>query len=194
MTVLAVIIAIYAAMVLFVPAFGPPFVAERRNLMPWALRAHLSGGLSALALGPWQLNSRIRNRVVSLHRWMGRGYVLAVVVGGLGALALARVSQLGFVTHLGFGMLAVLWLTATLQGYRRIRVHDLVSHRRWMIRSYALTLAAVTLRIFLPVSQLMGLSFAEAYQAVAWFCWVPNLVVAEWLMLRHDPRESTITA
>ena len=53
-----------------------------------------------------------------------------------------------------------------------------------MIRSCSLTLAAVTLRIYLPLSQLAGIPFAEAYQAVAWACWVPNLVVAEWRVLR----------
>ncbi len=53
-----------------------------------------------------------------------------------------------------------------------------------MTRSYALTLAAVTLRIWLPMSQVAGIPFADAYQVVAWLCWVPNLVVAEWLIIR----------
>jgi uncharacterized membrane protein len=166
------------------PGFGPDFVAERRAVMPWALSGHLAGGLVALALGPWQLNGRLRRRALGLPRWMGRGYVVAVAVGGCSALVLARVSMLGFVTHVGFGLLAVLWLAATLQGYLRIRDSDQMGHRRWMIRSYSLTLAAVTLRIYLPLSQLAGIPFAEAYQAVAWACWVPNLVVAEWLVLR----------
>ena len=183
MTVLAVFIAAHALMVLLVPGFGPPFVADRRAVMPVAVVAHLAGGLSALALGPWQLNSALRQRTLGLHRWMGRGYVLAVLVGGVGALALAPASQEGLVTHVGFGLLAVLWLSATLLAYLRIRFHDQVSHRRWMIRSYALTLAAVTLRVYLPLSELIGLPFADAYQVVAWLCWVPNLVVAEWFVL-----------
>jgi hypothetical protein len=54
-----------------------------------------------------------------------------------------------------------------------------------MIRSYALTLAAVKLRLYLPLSQVVGIPFADAYQAVAWVCWVPNLVVAEWLVLQR---------
>jgi uncharacterized membrane protein len=184
MTFLALSIAAYAAMVLLRPGFGPAFVADRRAVMPWALSGHLAGGLVALALGPWQLNARLRQRALGLHRWMGRGYVVAVAVGGCSALALARVSMEGFVTHVGFGLLAVLWLASTLQAYLRIRASDQAGHRRWMIRSYSLTLAAVTLRIYLPLSQLAGIPFAEAYQAVAWACWVPNLVVTEWLVLR----------
>jgi uncharacterized membrane protein len=184
MTVLALIIAVYAVLVLFLPDFGPPFVAQRRAAVPLALYAHLGGGAAAMALGPWQFNARLRQRFLNIHRWMGRSYVVAVLFGGLGGLALATRSLYGLVTHLGFGLLAVLWLFATLQAYLRIRARDQVRHRQWMIRSYALTLAAVTLRIYLPASQIAGIPFPDAYQTISWLCWVPNLVVAEWWILR----------
>jgi len=184
MTLLAVLVALYAFGLMVTPGVGPPLVAERRLDMPIALYAHLAGGLVALAVGPWQMNSRLRALSLGRHRLLGRVYVIAVLVGGLGALALATVSMEGLVTHLGFGMLGVLWLASTLQAYRRIRAGDQAGHRVWMIRSFALTLAAVTLRVFLPLSQVVGIPFADAYQAVAWVCWVPNLVVAEWFVLR----------
>lgn len=63
-----------------------------------------------------------------------------------------------------------------------------------MIRSYALTLAAVTLRIYLPLSQLAGVPFGDAYQVISWLCWVPNLVVAEWVVLRRRNRHEGIAA
>ena len=53
-----------------------------------------------------------------------------------------------------------------------------------MTRSYALTFAAVTLRIYLRLSQVVGIPFDAAYQTISWLCWVPNRVVAEWLILR----------
>ena len=136
MTVLALGVAGYAALVLLVPGFGPPFVADLGALMPVALAAHLAGGLSALALGPWQFNAQLRTRAIHVHRWIGRSYIVSVIVGGLGALRLAPVSQEGFVTHVGFGALAVLWLGTTVQAYRKIRADDQVEHRKWMIRSY----------------------------------------------------------
>ena len=89
-------------------------------------------------------------------------------------------------------MLATLWLLATGTAYRHIRAGDRVSHRRWMIRSYALTFAAVTLRIYLPLSLAFGLPFGPAYQTIAWLCWVPNLVVAEWIILRQRAVESVL--
>src|SRR5258708_12884807 len=70
-----------------------------------------------MALGPWQFNARLRQRFLNIHRWMGRSYVVAVLFGGLGGLALATRSLYGLVTHLGFALLAVLWLFATLQPY-----------------------------------------------------------------------------
>ncbi len=58
--------------------------------------------------------------------------------------------------------------------------------RRWMIRSYAMILAAVTLRIHLPILAAYFQGFEPAYQIVAWSCWVPNLLVAE-LVVRMTP-------
>jgi uncharacterized membrane protein len=180
MTVLALAIASYAVAVLLVPKFGPPFVGEHRAVTPLALYAHLAGGAGALALGPWQFSVAVRTRALHVHRWIGRSYVVAVLTGGVGGLVLAPRSMHGLVTHLGFGLLGILWIVATLQAYRRIRVGDVESHRAWMTRSFALTLAAVTLRVYLPLSQVAGIPFADAYQAVSWMCWVPNLIVAEW--------------
>jgi hypothetical protein len=101
MTVLALSVAVYAIAVLALPAFGPPFIHERRATMPLAVWAHLAGGSMALALGPWQFLSSVRTRAIAVHRWTGRSYVIAVLVGGLGGLALAPMSQHGLVTRSG---------------------------------------------------------------------------------------------
>ena len=110
---------------------------------------------------------------------MGRLYVAAVTAGGVAGLVLAVGSQHGLVTHLGFGCLAILWLASTIQAYRVIRAGDQVRHRQW---SFALTFAAVTLRIILPLELALGVSFAAAYRIVSWACWLPNVAVAEWLV------------
>ena len=184
MTALATLVAAYAAAVLLLPGFGPPFIVARRTTIPLAVTAHLVGGLVALAVGAWQMNARLRSRVIELHRWMGRTYVVAVLIGGLGALRMSVVSEQGWATHLGFGLLALLWLFTTARAYIAIRSHEEARHRRWMIRSYSLTLAAVTLRIYLPLSLALGVPFANAYRAISWLCWVPNIILAEWLVRR----------
>src|SRR3954467_13731589 len=121
MTALALLIAAYAIALLFVPGMRAPFLQERFASMPLVAYLHLAGSGLALAIGPFQLNARIRNRFVAVHRWMGRTYLVCVLFGGGAALALAPVSQAGLPAHIGFGLLAALWLFATGTGYRRIR-------------------------------------------------------------------------
>lgn len=194
MTVLALFIALYAVALLFVPAMRPPFLRERFLVVPAAAFLHLAGSALALAVGPFQLNSWVRSRFIKVHRWMGRSYVAGVLLGGLAAFALATMAQTGLPAQVGFGLLAVLWLTSTAMAYRHIRARNQPAHRRWMTRSYALTFAAVMLRIYLPLSQAYGIPFEPAYQTIAWLCWVPNLVVAEWIVLHQSPLHHTATA
>jgi uncharacterized membrane protein len=192
MALLAFVVAIYAAAALALPGFRPPFVGDLIDRTPLPAFGHLLGGLVAIAAGALQVNSRIRNRFLNFHRWLGRTYVIAVLVGGLSAFALAFRSSGGMAAHFGFGLLAICWLTSTIVAYFCIRRGDEDSHRDWMLRSYGLTLAAVTLRIYLPISQAAGLEFEPAYQTISWLCWVPNLVVVEWLLVRRHGRAAAI--
>lgn len=65
--------------------------------------------------------------------------------------------------------------------YLTIRKKEINNHQKWMIRSYALTFAAVTLRIWLPLFQYgFGMDFLTAYMIIAWLCWVPNIIWAQW--------------
>lgn len=141
--------------------------------------AHVLGGTVALFLGPWQFWTGLRDRSLTLHRWLGRVYLSAILVGGAAGLYMAAIAFGGRPTRIGFGGLAVLWLATALMAYRRVRQGDYEAHREWMIRNYALTFAAVTLRLWLPIFMLLGFSFLTAYTAVAWLSWVPNLITVE---------------
>jgi len=144
------------------------------------LRLHIAGGIGALLLGPSQFVKRIRTRNLNLHRWLGRFYLLSVALGATAGFAMAAVSLEGLPTHFGFGVLAVLWFGTGMQAYRMALAGRIANHREWMIRNFALTLAAVTLRIYLPL--MLGVlhwSFRDSYIAVSWLCWVPNLLLAE---------------
>jgi uncharacterized membrane protein len=180
----------YAATIAIVPAWGPPFVAERIAETP-AMAAHMLAGAWALAVGPWQFSTRLRQRALGLHRWIGRSYVAAVVVSGMSAIVLAPGVQTGAVAGVGFGLLGALWVAFTLVALVRIRSGDDVAHRQWMTRSFALTLAAVTLRLYLPAAFAAGIPFQMSYPMIAWLCWVPNLIIAE-LLLR--PRTHAVAA
>jgi uncharacterized membrane protein len=180
-SVLSLAVAAYAAAIAVAPESGPPFVAARVAETP-AMLLHIAAGAWALAAGPWQFSVRLRQRALGLHRWVGRSYVAAVMVGGLSAIALAPAAQTGAVAGLGFGLLGVLWVASTIAALVAIRGGDVTAHRRWMTRSFALTLAAVTLRLYLPAAFAAGIPFPTSYPVIAWVCWVPNLIVAELLL------------
>lgn len=182
MTFLAVGVAGYAITMLFALEFRPPFVRTLFAERPIAAFAHFMGGAIALVAGAFQFNAQLRTRFIEVHRWLGRVYLLGVAVGGIAAFTLAPHSFGGLVAKLGFSLLAACWIGSTLNAYRHIRQGNVSAHRDWMIRSYALTLAAVTLRLYLPSSQIAGLSMSMAYPAIAWLCWVPNLLIAEWFV------------
>lgn len=151
------------------------------------LRLHIAGGIGALLAGPWQFSQKLRDRALNLHRWLGRFYLLEVALGSIAGFAMAIVSEQGLPTHLGFGILAVLWFGTALQAYRLVRTGNIEAHRQWMIRNYALTLAAVTLRQYLPLMLfVLHWPFPRAYITVSWLCWVPNVLVAEWMIRRRQ--------
>ena len=149
------------------------------------LMTHIISSMLAILIGPFQFLPGIRKgRWLKLHRWLGRTYLLSVLFGGMSGLYMATLSYGGMVSHLGFAALACAWMYTGYRAYRHIRNKDIESHRRWMIRNYALTFAAVMLRIYAPLSGPAGFEFLTAYQAIAWLCWVPNLFVAEWIVRR----------
>ena len=147
--------------------------------------AHVTAAPVALVLGTMNMLDRRRKKRKTLHRWTGRAYAVAIVIGGLSGLGLAIGASGGLVATYGFGILSVLWLATTAQAVRFAVARDFVSHRRWIIRSFALTLAAVTLRLYLPFFMIFGeMTYAQASVWVAWLCWVPNLALAEWWVRR----------
>ena len=170
----------------FVPGVPVP-TNITSNLMarPW-LFVHVGLASTALLTGPWQFLPRVRARAPSLHRWLGRIYIFSCVVGGTGGLFLAAGTTAGPIARAGFGMLAVIWLLANAQGLRLAMTGRYAEHRRWMVRSFALTFGAVLLRVYLPLAQVMGFEFMTAYRAISWLAWVPNLILAE-LYLRSPP-------
>lgn len=155
-----------------------------------AIYVHVFASVVALALGPFQFSARLRARRPALHRWSGRLYLgVGVLVGGLAGLFMAAHAFGGVTARPGFACLAIGWLYTGLRAYLAIRAHDIVSHRRWMVCNFALTFAAVTLRLWLPAAMASGIAFELSYPVIAWLCWVPNLVVAEYLFNKKHSKE-----
>jgi uncharacterized membrane protein len=149
--------------------------------------SHIAGSMLALIIGPFQFLPVLRRgRSLKVHRWLGRIYLAGVLVGGLSGLYMAFLAYGGLVAKLGFATLALLWLFSAVMAYQHIRHKEIQQHKEWMIRNYALTFGAVTLRLWLGVFQAVGLEFITSYMIVAWLAWIPNLLVAEWMIRRKQ--------
>jgi uncharacterized membrane protein len=154
---------------------------------PWLL-VHVASSATALLIGSFQFAAPIRARWPRHHRWSGRLYVATCLVGGVSGQILAWGTTAGPVAAVGFGLLSALWLWTTLRGWQLAMQHDFIEHRRWMIRSWALTLAGVTLRVQLGVAMALEIPFETSYPVIAYLCWVPNLVVGELCLIRDRRR------
>jgi hypothetical protein len=164
----------------------------KNQLWHFAFFVHiLLGGLSLLA-GFSQFSKRLRSKRLTLHRNLGKLYLVCVLFSGSAGLYIAFYASGGLIPVFGFSCLAVAWLYTSLQAYRSILRRDVDRHEYFMIRSYALCWAAVTLRIWLPLFQFaLGMDFFFAYQIIAWLCWVPNLLVAE--LIVHNMKVKRLT-
>lgn len=150
-----------------------------------AVYAHVFGAAVALIVGPLQFFTGLRARWPAFHRALGRAYLLlGVGIGGVAGLWMSTFAYGGLTARAAFATLAVMWLSSGALALRAILRGDAAAHRRWMMRNFAMTFGAVTLRLMLTGSFALKVPFDTAYPVIAWACWMPNLVVAEWLARR----------
>lgn len=161
--------------------FDPLLLNEdlRPNLLehPIPFYVHTTFAPLAMLVGVWQFLPVTRRS--KYHRWAGRFYVACCLIGALSGFIIAFTTAAGGLAGAGFVALAILWFGSTLAGFLHGRARRFALHRVWMIRSYALTAAAISLRLIVPVGVASGLSFYAAYTAAAWTCWIGNLIIAE---------------
>jgi uncharacterized membrane protein len=157
----------------------------------FALGVHVLSGVLALLIGPFQFVRRLRRRFVRVHRFMGATYVASATALGVSGLILAPTAYTGMVASAGFTVLDLTMLFTTWTAVRMVMTGRYGEHRRWIIRSFSLILAGVMLRVWVPIygqlaaAGIVNFSFETAYAAIAWLCWVPNLLLALWFTRRR---------
>ncbi len=189
MVVLSVGIALFSLRYLVLPETAP-LLKLKTGVFRTALLVHAGASLIALAVGPFQFSSRLRQRSPRVHRGLGYVYFGGVCIGGGMGLLSATGAEGGLSTRVGFFLLGLCWVGSGWKALAAIRRGDVVGHREWMVRNFALTFAAVTLRLWLPALTAATGSFLEAYRTVAWLCWVPNAIVAEILLRSGSDRRA----
>ncbi|MCC7375202.1 MAG: DUF2306 domain-containing protein [Verrucomicrobiales bacterium] len=183
LTLLSVVIAA-SSLRYFLAPDSAPLLPQREGVYRTSLLIHAGAASVALAVGPFQFMEKLRRRSPRAHRQLGYVYFAGVFIGGTAGLFSATGAGGGLSARTGFFLLGLCWLVSAWVALAVIRRGDVAAHRCWMIRNFALTFAAVTLRLWLPAMANLSGSFLEAYRTVAWLCWVPNAVVAEILLSR----------
>ena len=152
----------------------------------WLLM-HISSGMVALLIGPFQFSRWLRSRYLSLHRAMGRVYLIAIVCGAFAALALSISTPDGLPWSVGLQGLILAWVTTAGMAYYAIRQRQIQVHQEWMVRSYVVTFAFVTFRLLYDVPPMSRLGPAnERAITYIWACWaVPLLATEVILQLRR---------
>jgi hypothetical protein len=155
-----------------------------------AFWVHVFTSLPVLLAGFTQFFDAFRSRggwwIGRVHQWMGRSYgVLVCFISGPASLIMAFYANGGMSSRLAFTLLALGWMATTAMGWRTALSRHWRAHREWMIRSYALTLSALTLRAWKwALVGAFDLRPMDAYRLVAWLGFVPNFLIAEWLIRR----------
>jgi len=147
---------------------------------------HVYASMWVLFAGFTQFSKRLLKNRPRLHRILGYIYVTDVLlITGPAGLVMGFYANGGIFSRIAFVSLAILWMFFTATALIRAKQKNFKAHRKYMIRSYALTLSALTLRAWkYAITNSVELPPMDVYRVVAWLGWVGNLVFAEWYLWR----------
>jgi len=153
---------------------------------------HVYASLWVLFAGFTQFSKQLQRNNPSLHRTLGYVYVLDVLlITGPAGLIMGFYANGGTLSRIAFVLLAVLWIVFTAMALIKAKQKDFKAHRSYMIRSYALTLSALTLRAWkYGITNTMSVPPMDVYRVVAWLGWVGNWAVAEYLIYRYKQKQA----
>jgi uncharacterized membrane protein len=149
----------------------------------WPLIFHISCGLIAMIIGPFQFWTSFRAKYIKTHRMLGRIYLIAILIGTISATNLAWTSgyKISFSWAFGLQGLAFAWISTALMAYISIMKRRIAQHKEWMIRSYVVTLGFFFFRILNNSDFVKALipEFTERGVTIIWFCWAIPLLITE---------------
>ena len=147
---------------------------------------HVYTALFTLAAGFTQFQKRLLRPPARLHRAWGYFYVILILfLAAPSGLLMGWVANGGVVAQAFFMTLAACWWLFTAQALRSAQQKRFLEHRDWMLRSYALTLSAITLRLWkLILVKLFAPAPMDVYIIVSGLSWIPNWLIAEWIIFR----------
>ncbi len=158
-----------------------------------AFFTHVFTSMFVLIAGFTQFSTYFLKNYRKAHRFLGYIYVFDIlIITGPASFVMALYANGGLPSRMAFTILAVSWWFTTFKALQTARNKDFVAHKNWMYRSYALTLSALTLRAWkyaiVKIAMQYGIELPpmDVYRVVAWLGYVPNWLLAEWLILKKE--------
>lgn len=157
------------------------------HIKPWRYSFYVHVFFSPIVIisGLFQFNRWIISNKPKVHRILGYIYVISVLlISAPSALIMAFYANGGRVAQTSFVILTLCWILFTWIAFQKAKKGNYTSHVKWMLRSYALTLSAVTLRFYAYLFDVFNVDIPprETYIIVSYLSWIPNLLFVQLLI------------
>lgn len=170
------------------------FIEERSILFQNSIYSasfyiHIFAGAVCISTALIQFSRYLLKKSKAIHRRSGKLYVFVVLIlGAPTGLYMSFFAKGSIWERSLFLFMAVFWFITTLKGLTAIHKKNIVGHKVWMIRSYAMTMTAVTFRIYHIIFFLLDWNHLENYELSLWISVVGNMLFAEWVIFRQSKR------
>lgn len=168
------------------------FIQERavlflQPLYYYSFYLHIFAGMWCIGAALLQFSSYILKKRKKIHIWSGRIYVMVVLlIGAPTGLYMSFFAKGGAAERGLFMFMALSWFYFTLKGFTSILNRNVLAHKIWMIRSYAMALTAVTFRVYYILLYLWDVPLTLNYEVSLWISVVGNLLAAEYLIYQKS--------
>lgn len=156
----------------------------------FAFFTHVYTSWIVIVVGFFQFWKFLRSRFSDTHRFFGKIYIFVILIfSAPSGLAMSMVANGGWISQVAFVILTLLWFYFTYKAYHFARTKNWDQHQKYMFRSYALTLSAISLRFIKYIlANTLELPPMDMYRIVSWAGWGVNLVLVEWYLLKSKKR------
>ncbi|KIC61743.1 DUF2306 domain-containing protein [Chryseobacterium taiwanense] len=122
----------------------------------------------------------------SFHKNAGKIYILLILfLAAPSGIYMGMFANGGIYSKISFVILGGLWWFSTYKAYQLAKQKKFKEHKQWMWRSFALTVSAITLRMWkVIIVYLFHPNPMDVYQIIAWMGWIPNLILIEYLITK----------
>jgi hypothetical protein len=168
------------------------FIEERsflfqNNLYQASFYIHIAAGALCIGTALIQFSRYILKNSKAIHRISGKIYVFVVLfLGAPTGLYMSFFAKGSFWERSLFLFMAGWWFITTLYGLTTILKKNIIAHKVWMIRSYAMAMTAVTFRVYHILFYILGWDHLANYELSLWISVIGNMLFAEWVIWRQS--------